>query len=278
MSLTGLKDIDREVLRYVDDKELLMVSSLNRKTWYEVCDDDFLRRRLSKYPDVEKYKKETESWKRFYLRVIHYIEKMKETFGFNYSDGDFIKQHNILKLSRNTSNLLDMGAKYGELSLVKFAVLGGAEIHPHGDVAVGWAAENGHLHVVRYLVDEKKADLHKDDEFALRWASGTGYLDVVKYLVERGANIHEREDGALRQASENGHLDVAEYLLKMGANIHAREDDALRAASINGHIDVVKYLVEHGADIHAVNNQALRCATEKGHSEIVNYLSKLEIK
>ena len=54
MSLSGLKDVDREVLRYVDDRELLRVCSLDRKTWNEVCDDAFLRRRLnSKYPGIE---------------------------------------------------------------------------------------------------------------------------------------------------------------------------------------------------------------------------------
>ena len=229
MSLTELKDIDREVLKYVDDKELLMASSLNRKTWYEVCDDNFLRRRLSKYPNVEKCKKETESWKRFYLRAIHYIEKMKEKFGFDYSDGDFRLQYDILKDSGNDEkDLLNRSSAYAQLSLIKFAVSQGARIYPGGSVAVSWAAENGHLDIVKYLVEDQKADIHYNDEFALQWASGAGYLDVVKYLVEHGANIQEREDGALRQASKNGHLDVAEYLLRMGANIHAREDDAVR--------------------------------------------------
>ena len=63
MSLSGLKDVDREVLKHVDDKELLRVCTIDRNTWNEVCDDNFLRRRLSKYPDIEKYKLENESWK-----------------------------------------------------------------------------------------------------------------------------------------------------------------------------------------------------------------------
>ena len=275
MSITGLKDVDREILRHVDDKELLRICSLNRKMWYEVCDDNFLRRRLGKYSNVEKCRKENETWKQFYLRMIHYIEKLKGTHRFIYSDGDFSLQYDILKNSGNANDLLNKSSTYGELSLVKFALAQGAKIHPQGDVALGWAAENGHLHVVKYLVEEQNANLSKDDDFALRWASGAGYLDVVKYLVEQGANIHERQDGALRQASEGGHLQVVKYLLKIGANVHAREDHAVRMASSNGHLDVVKYLVEQGADIHASNTQALRLATEKGHIEIVKYLSKI---
>ena len=41
MSLSGLKDIDREILKYVDDKELLKICSVDKKTWNEVCDDNF---------------------------------------------------------------------------------------------------------------------------------------------------------------------------------------------------------------------------------------------
>ena len=59
MSISGIKDIDREVLKYVDDKELLEICTINRKTWNEVCDDNFLRRRItSKYFGIEKYKKD----------------------------------------------------------------------------------------------------------------------------------------------------------------------------------------------------------------------------
>jgi hypothetical protein len=63
MSLSGLKDIDREVLKHIGDKELLKICSVDKKTWNEVCDDNFLMRRLTnKYPGIEKYKKEKENW------------------------------------------------------------------------------------------------------------------------------------------------------------------------------------------------------------------------
>jgi hypothetical protein len=56
--MSGLKDVDREVLKHVNDRELLEVCRIDRKTWNDVCDDNFLRRRLAKYPDIEKYKLE----------------------------------------------------------------------------------------------------------------------------------------------------------------------------------------------------------------------------
>ena len=56
--LSGLKDVDREILKHVDDKELLKICSIDKKKWNEVCDEHFLKRRLMKYPGIEKYKKE----------------------------------------------------------------------------------------------------------------------------------------------------------------------------------------------------------------------------
>ena len=58
MSLSGLKDVDREILTHVDDRELLKFCSIDNKTWNSVCDGDFLRRRLTtKYPEIEKRRK-----------------------------------------------------------------------------------------------------------------------------------------------------------------------------------------------------------------------------
>ena len=69
--LSGLKDVDREILKHVADDELIRVCSTDKKTWNEVCDDNFLRRRLAKYPNIAKYKLSNESWKEFFLRVIY---------------------------------------------------------------------------------------------------------------------------------------------------------------------------------------------------------------
>ena len=84
--LTGIKDVDREILSKVDE-ELLKVCSVDKRFWNDVCDDNFLRRRLtSKYPGIEKYK---ETWKEFFLKWTFYISKMKEDYEYDYTEGDF---------------------------------------------------------------------------------------------------------------------------------------------------------------------------------------------
>lgn len=244
--LTGLKDVDREVLRYVDDKELLKVCTIDRRMWNDVCDDAFLRRRLnSKYLRIEKYKKENETWKAFYLKAIYYISKMKEDEQFAYTEGDFEKQYQILKFYSRNISIFEKAAEEGELSLVKYALQRGANIHGNFD-------------------------------YALRYASKAGHLEVVKYLVERGANIHADDDFSLQRASEGGHLEVVKYLIEQGADIHADNDEALRFAVSEGHLEIVKYLVSRGADIHLNNDETLKIARRKNYTDIENFLKSLK--
>ena len=240
MSLSGLKDIDREVLKYVDDRELLKICSLDRKTWNEVCDDNFLRRRLtSRYPDIEKYKSQIETWKSFYLRFLYYISKLKEEYQFTYSNGNFENQYNLLKKYRG-SELLIEGAKTGESDIVKYAI-----------------DKEG----IRYMY-----------ETALTWASVYGHLQIVKYLVEHGADIHAFDDNVLIAASTNGRYDVVKYLVEKGANIHAKDDAALKSAVKYGQLPVIKYLLEHSVDREYLKNIALKTARKERQKEVIEYL------
>ena len=97
-NLSGIRDVDREILSKIDDKELIKVCSIDKYTWNIVCDDAFLRRRmLGKYSEIEKYKKEGESWKQFFLRSLYYIALLKEKFDYGYEYGNFQTQLEIFE-------------------------------------------------------------------------------------------------------------------------------------------------------------------------------------
>ena len=242
--LSGLKDVDREILKHVDDKELVQACSTDRKTWNEVCDDNFLKRRLSKYPGIEKYKRENESWKQFFLRFIYYTSKMREDHQFEYTSGNFKEQLYFLEnYEGNALFLAAVGA--GELSLVKYVL-------------------------------QKGADIHVYDDNALRYAVETNHTNMVKFLIDNGADVHIYDDLPLRLASQNGNLEMIKYLVEHGANVHGSHDHALRNAVVNNDFKIVKYLVEHGADIHVSDDLPLRLARQKGYSHIVKYLESLQ--
>ena len=234
--LSGLKDIDREILKHIDDSELLNVCTINRKFWYEVCDDNFIRRRLRKYPDIEKHKNENDTWKEYFLTVIYYVSKIK-LFGVEYKSGNFKNQYYLLKSWDSNEQIIK-------------------------SKALKYASTLGHINVVKYLVKDG-VNMHADNEAALRYSSENGHFTLVKYLVEHGADVHAINDESLKWASEWDHLEVVKYLIESGVDIHSNEDYAVRWASENNHLPLVKWLVENGADIHAKHDYAFKWANIK---------------
>ena len=214
--ITGLKDLDREILKHVDDKDLLRVCSVDRRMWNQVCDEAFLKRRMNKYNGIEKYKKEDESWKSFFARCSFYIIEMREKYQFNYSDGDFQKQYNILKNSGPFTLLAE--ASRCHVSLVKYALEKGINVHYNDDEALRLACSTGQLDIVKYLL-KSGADFNVANSAPFFVASFYGHLDVVKFLVDSGVDINaEVYRRSIKWANSNQHFEVVNYLEKLKEN------------------------------------------------------------
>ncbi len=133
------------------------------------------------------------------------------------------------------------------------------------------AANRGDLPAVKAAL-KNGANIHANDDVALRWAAANGHFEIVALLLENGANIHAGADQALRSAAENEHFEIVALLLENGANIHAWDEVALLLAAQNGRFEMVALLLENGANIHANNDYALRCAAAQGYFEMVALL------
>ena len=72
-----------------------------------------------------------------------------------------------------------------------------------------WAAGNGHLHILEYLVERKYYD--QFDEYALQWAAGNGHLDCLKYLRETAKAPWDSR--VVYYAHVNNHTECVQYLL-----------------------------------------------------------------
>jgi len=68
-----------------------------------------------------------------------------------------------------------------------------------GQTPLSWVAENGHLEIVKFLVNEAdpKADVESKDwrgQTPLSWAAFNGDLEVVEFLVEEaGADVKSKD-------------------------------------------------------------------------------------
>jgi len=181
---SGNKDVDREILSKLDDRNLLQACQVNKYVWNQVCNEDFFRNRLLKmFPEIKR--EDIKNWKEFYLQAIYYISKMKEDYGYVYTFGDFKEQYKLLKqLITDKNKLLYYSSRKGELALVIWSLKNGAD-HAKIDEALVIASAQGHLEVVKYLVSQG-ANAH--NAAALGWARFNENPEVVKYLEEHGGN------------------------------------------------------------------------------------------
>ncbi len=70
-SFTNVKDLDREILLKMSDREILKTCSLNKYFSKKVCDDDFFHRLFQvRYSYLVKKKPYYRKWKQHYLKTI----------------------------------------------------------------------------------------------------------------------------------------------------------------------------------------------------------------
>lgn len=148
----------------MSDEDFLKICFPNE----ELCNENVVKSRLlEKYPDTLMFKPDDMTFRNFYLKVVYYVAKLKETFNYNYTKGNPRFIYSDLKDYRRARKL--------NLSYIQQNDL---------DQLLIVSARNGDLNKIKQLI-KKGANINADSQQALRQAAGHGHLDIVKYLVER---------------------------------------------------------------------------------------------
>lgn len=152
------------------------------------------------------------------------------------------------------------------------------------------AVYGGQLEVVQYLVENKGQDVNAlnctdEGQEAIQFAATDGHLDVVKYLVKHGqAGImdigNELNRRPLHFASLGGNFEMVRFLVETcNVVVNATDDDdwsALHFACMGGDLQIVRFLAkEHKLDCNATGADGwgpLHCAVSNGNTEIAKYL------
>jgi ankyrin repeat protein len=156
----------------------------------------------------------------------------------------------------------------------------------HKACALIMASQNGHQHVVEFLLECEGIDCNIRSSLGhtpLRQASQGGHLEVVKALVKAKAHVNARTnngDTALMAASEQGRAEVVNFLLQNGARDGIdwpdnKENTPLHAAASHNQVPVVKALLEAKAKPLVYNNAnslPIHIASLFGYDEIVDML------
>ncbi|XP_068908725.1 ankyrin repeat domain-containing protein 17 isoform X12 [Tenebrio molitor] len=161
---------------------------------------------------------------------------------------------------------------------------GGADIELGASTPLMEAAQEGHLDLVKFLL-ENEANVHaqtQTGDTALTYACENGHTDVADYLLQYGADLeHESEGGRtpLMKACRAGHMCTVQFLISKGANVRRQttnnDHTPLSLACAGGHLSVVELLLSHNADpCHKLkdNSTMLIEAAKGGHTNVVQLL------
>lgn len=138
------------------------------------------------------------------------------------------------------------------------------------------AAEEGDLVKVEQYLKEG-ADIHAvgqetaEPDEALFLAIQNGHLDIIKYLVQNGADILTGESTLIIDAVESNRLDITEYLLENGIDVHYNDEMPLRIAINFNNLDMVKLLLNYGAEI----NDLILFTIEGAESDVAEYIRSM---
>ena len=199
-----------------------------------------------------------------------------------------------------THSVLIEAVGKGGLDMVKLLVQGGADVNAvfpnqHGSNALNKAASYGHMDIVKYLVEDAKANVNVEmagtsgtpATSVLMTAVHAGELDIVKYLVEVGkADVNKviptsNAGDMVSAASFSGQLDVLKYFIeevKLDADAQVEHESYGSALAAATSVSVVRYLTKMaGVDVnmhikHGRYGSALAAHAAYTRLPIVKYL------
>ena len=133
--------------------------------------------------------------------------KLRETFGLTtYSGNPPVAKKTTRKLGGKEAQYFfcNRAACMGNLALVRW--LREVKKFDWNEWTINRAAENGHLHIVTYCMEQKCPR----GSLTCAYAAAYGHLDILKYLHENGAPWDFRTCAFAR---ENNHLECLVYAL-----------------------------------------------------------------
>ncbi|RYP81792.1 hypothetical protein DL769_001832 [Monosporascus sp. CRB-8-3] len=137
---------------------------------------------------------------------------------FSWTLPEFFRNLNVL-----ANEVLKCAMNIGHEALVKLLIVRDdvdVNIETSSQTPLSWAAERGHVAVVKLLLETGKVDMDLKDDISgrtpLSWAAAGGHEAVVKLLLEPGKVDMDSKDGSgrtpLSWGAERGHEAVVKWL------------------------------------------------------------------
>ena len=229
----GNKDVYEYISNFADDKTVINMIRANPKVFdNEKFYEKVMRKR---YPLLIEFRKENETWKALFLRMVYVLAKLQEDYQIPY----------IPTKGCNPEKLFYSKNMYEE--------------------ALFCAAAGGNLPLIDYFLGKGAVNI----TVALKMASRYSDLNTIKYLLTKTANDYEDASAGGKINTMKFALETLKNLEFMINDPFGRVSLAL--AINNGQIEAIDFLIENGITIRPIN---IEKAEQAGKYDIAAYLRK----
>lgn len=233
------------------------------------------------------------------LNIMHYLLDRPSEHPFKEVSSEvlshlFTFDHNIQGALFYHSNMtpkykLFYAAKKGDFDGVKKAINSGADfdVKDKGKTPLHWAAKNGHMDIVEYLIQQQGLDADEQDnegKTPLHYAVLEDHEEIVNFLTPVHADVNMQDSKGNTPLHltcsffGRKYINTVKLLIGKGANIDTENyagERPLHKAAYEGYKEIVECLVKEGADVNAKDNKgetSLHMAAKEGHQDIVKFL------
>ena len=198
---TGQKDVDREILSKLPDKDVITACSANSYLKKKVCDEGFFKRRLEiNYPELkfftndiyyETAERRYPTYKQAYLETVYYISKMEE-IGYEYVRNGYLPKGQYWQAKEI----------YDEISSLNMT----------DPFISGWFLRDiintQNLNLIKYTMSLYKFPVNV---IKMALANSSPRLNIIKYFADRGEVNSLLLRMALEDARKKGDIEMIRY-------------------------------------------------------------------
>ena len=177
------KDIYEYIVNLVEDRDVINMLSVNKK----FSDDSYFKKILEKrYPTLLQYKKENETYKHLYLRMVKYLAKLWEKYKIPYIPARYFDPEYLY-------------TRYWYPDIYRIALFEAVEV--------------GDIKLAKYFIENKGA---KVTEFIYEAVGVKSSIEMLKFLLQNYPPPYAWLQSTLRVAKENDNPIIIDFLTQSG--------------------------------------------------------------